>query len=91
MTTMTDSLSTDQTDAQQDPDGLLTISEASTKFGVSTATLRRWVGERWIRHYRFPGAHGGVPMIRLHPDDVRAFRDRHRVDPVNFDEEEGPR
>jgi excisionase family DNA binding protein len=55
---------------------LLTVQEAARRLGTGVRFVRRLVAERRIRFY-----HVGK-YVRFHPDDLAAYIEQGRVDPV---------
>lgn len=61
-------------------DELVTIRAAATRLTVSEATVRRWIKDRTLPHYRLIDSPGGRPTIRVWIRDLTRHLARSRVD-----------
>ena len=62
---------------QDNPDELITVSEAAAEAGVSTKTIHRRIWSRELPHHRI-----GAPTIRIRRRDLRAWLDKGHVPAV---------
>jgi excisionase family DNA binding protein len=56
---------------------LLTVSQAAEQYCVCERIVRRWIADREIPFLRIGRS------IRLSPEDLEAFIEKHRIEPIN--------
>jgi|HubBroStandDraft_2_1064218.scaffolds.fasta_scaffold315008_1 hypothetical protein len=59
-------------------DGLLKVSRAMVKLGLSRRKLMELIASGEIQTIRIPSKNGGVREHRIEPAEIERFKDRHR-------------
>lgn len=54
----------------------LRLSEVAEYLGVSTKTMRRWIGKKGVKAPSYVIEHGGMTMYVYTPEDVKELREK---------------
>jgi excisionase family DNA binding protein len=66
------------TQAPEDGDGMLKVTQACRKLGLSRRKLMELIASGDIATVRIPSKNGGVREHRIEPEEIERFKDLYR-------------